>query len=278
MIIFTDVDGTLYDFDLRLPDSAKQAIRKLKENNHQVYMVTGRSKAENSEELWDLGFDGIICGNGSYIESHGKVIHEECLTYEQCKRIVDWCEKRGLGFYEESNNGLFGSERFYEKDGVEGIRRYKEAKGASAEELENISLEDSLHGLVRGEELLRSDVNKISFVLHSYEDYLEAKKEFPELTVSTWGGKGEAPIFGDVGIPDADKAKAIETLLEYLGEDVKDTIAIGDAKVDIPMLEYCAIGIAMGSGGEEIRAMADYVTDDVDKDGFYKAFEHFGLI
>ncbi len=278
MIIFTDVDGTLYDFDLRLPDSAKQAIRKLKENNHQVYMVTGRSKAENSEELWDLGFDGIICGNGSYIESHGKVIHEECLTYEQCKRIVDWGEKRGLGFYEESNNGLFGSERFYEKDGVDSIVRYKKAKGASAEELENISREDSLHGLVRGEELLRSDVNKISFVLHSYEDYLEAKKEFPELTVSTWGGKGEAPIFGDAGIPDADKAKAIETLLEYLGEDVKDTIAIGDAKVDIPMLEYCAIGIAMGSGGEEIRAMADYVTDDVDQDGFYKAFEHFGLI
>lgn len=278
MIIFTDVDGTLYDFDLRLPDSAKQAIRKLKENNHQVYMVTGRSKAENSEELWDLGFDGIICGNGSYIESHGKVIHEECLTYEQCKRIVGWCEKRGLGFYEESNNGLFGSERFFEKDGVEGIRRYKEAKGASAEELENISLEDSLHGLVRGEELLRSDVNKISFVLHSYEDYLEAKKEFPELTVSTWGGKGEAPIFGDVGIPHVDKAKAIETLLQHIGGDVKDTIAIGDAKVDIPMLEYCAIGIAMGSGGEEIRAMADYVTDDVDQDGFYKAFEHFGLI
>ena len=278
MIIFTDIDGTLYDFDLKMPDSAKEAIRKLKENGHHVYMVTGRSKAENSRELWDLDFDGIICGNGSYIEGQGKVIYEQCLTYEQCKRIVDWCEKRGLGFYEESNNGLFGSETFYERDGVESIIRYKKAKGATAEELENISLEDSLHGLKRGENLYRNDVNKISFVLHSYEDYLEAKKEFPDLTVSTWGGKGEAPIFGDAGIPEADKAKAIEMLLEYLGEDAKNTIAIGDAKVDIPMLEYCNIGIAMGSGGEEIRATADYVTDDVDKDGFYKAFEHLGLI
>ena len=44
------------------------------------------------------------------------------------------------------------------------------------------------------------------------------------------------------------------------------------------MLEYCHVGIAMGSGGEEIKAMADYVTDDVDKDGLYKAFVHFGLI
>lgn len=278
MVIFTDIDGTLYDFDLKMPASAVEAIRKLKANGHRIYMVTGRSKAENSQELWDLDFDGIICGNGSYIESHGEIIYHEHLSYDQCKRIVDWCESRGLGFYEESNNGLFGSEAFFEKDGVESIIRYKKAKGATAEELENVSLEDSLHGLVRGAELYREDVNKISFVLHSYEDYLEAKKEFPDLTVSTWGGKGEAPIFGDAGIPDADKAKAIGTLLEYLGEDVQNTIAIGDAKVDIPMLEYCAIGIAMGSGGEEIRAMADYVTDDVDKDGFYKAFEHFGLI
>ena len=278
MVIFTDIDGTLYDFDLKMPASAVEAIRKLKANGHRIYMVTGRSKAENSQELWDLDFDGIICGNGSYIESHGEIIYYEHLSYDQCKRIVDWCESRGLGFYEESNNGLFGSETFFEKDGVESIIRYKKAKGATAEELENVSLEDSLHGLVRGAELYREDVNKISFVLHSYEDYLEAKKEFPDLTVSTWGGKGEAPIFGDAGIPDADKAKAIGTLLEYLGEDVQNTIAIGDAKVDIPMLEYCAIGIAMGSGGEEIRAMADYVTDDVDKDGFYKAFEHFGLI
>lgn len=34
----------------------------------------------------------------------------------------------------------------------------------------------------------------------------------------------------------------------------------------------------MGSGGEEIKAMADYVTDDVDKDGLYKAFVKLGLI
>ena len=44
------------------------------------------------------------------------------------------------------------------------------------------------------------------------------------------------------------------------------------------MLECCAVGVAMGSGGDEIKAMADYITDDVDKDGLYKAFEHFNLI
>ena len=67
-------------------------------------------------------------------------------------------------------------------------------------------------------------------------------------------------------------------LLKYLGASLEDTFAFGDAKVDIPMLEYCNVGVAANSGGDEIKAMADYVTDDVDKDGIYKAFVHFGLI
>ena len=37
-------------------------------------------------------------------------------------------------------------------------------------------------------------------------------------------------------------------------------------------------GIRKGSGGEEIKAAADYVTTDVDKDGLYNAFAHLGLI
>ena len=63
-----------------------------------------------------------------------------------------------------------------------------------------------------------------------------------------------------------------------MGAKREDTAAFGDAKIDIPMLEYCAVGVAMGSGGREIKKIADYVTDDVDKGGLYKGFEHLGLI
>ena len=34
----------------------------------------------------------------------------------------------------------------------------------------------------------------------------------------------------------------------------------------------------MGSGGDEAKQAADYITDDVDKDGLYKAFKHLNLI
>ena len=45
-IIFLDVDGTLVDYENRLPDSAVTAVRRARENGHRVYICTGRSKAE----------------------------------------------------------------------------------------------------------------------------------------------------------------------------------------------------------------------------------------
>lgn len=109
-------------------------------------------------------------------------------------------------------------------------------------------------------------------------DQVTIRSVFLDLKAGIWGGKDEEALFGDLGLKDIDKAFAVETLVNYLYADMRDTIAFGDAKVDIPMLECCAYGVAMGSGGVEIRAMADYVTDAVDNDGLYKAFDKLGLL
>lgn len=108
-IVFLDVDGTLVDYHNQLPESAVEAIHKAQENGHQVYTVTGRAKAEMYDSLLAIGFDGYIGGNGSYIESQGQVVKEKTLTGEDTKQIVDWLKGRGLEFYLESNNGLFGA-------------------------------------------------------------------------------------------------------------------------------------------------------------------------
>ena len=73
-IIFLDVDGTLVDYENHLPESAVLAVRKARENGHRVYICTGRSKAEVYENIWEIGLDGMIGGNGSYVEDHGHVL------------------------------------------------------------------------------------------------------------------------------------------------------------------------------------------------------------
>lgn len=217
----------------------------------------------------------MIGGNGSYVEHQGQVIMHQLITKDQCCHIVDWLKKRHLEFYLESNSGLFASENFEEK-GNPVIKEYCKRKGKN--HAEQFTVRDVFPEMIYGGELYRDDVNKVSFILNSYQDHLDSIQEFPDLKAGTWGGKGEIALFGDLGVKDITKAHAIDVLLNHLGAKIENTFAFGDAKVDIPMLEYCHVGVAMKSGGDEIKAMADYVTDDVDQDGLYKAFVHFGLI
>lgn len=276
-IIFLDVDGTLVDYHNRIPESAIRAIRQARENGHLVYVCTGRSRAEMQPELWEIGLDGMIGGNGSYVEHQGQVIMHQLLSEDDSRAIVDWLHERGLEFYLESNNGLFASENFRER-ARETLRIYSMNKGKTAEEVADQEVEDVIHGMIFDGQLYRNDLNKVSFVLDSYQDHLDSKQAFPQLVANTWGGRGESALFGDLGVKDIDKAHAISVLLGHLGASQADTIAFGDAKIDISMLEYCAVGVAMGNGGAEILSMADMITDDVEEDGLYNAFEKLGLL
>lgn len=274
-IIFLDVDGTLVDYENRIPASAIEAVRAARANGHRVYICTGRSRAEVYPELWAIGLDGMIGGNGTYVEDHEHVVFHQTITADQCRRVVDWLHGRGLEFYLESNSGLYASEQFKEKS-VPVLRAYSKRKGKeNADQATAVSV---FPDMIFDGELYRDDLNKVSFILSDYQDYLDAKEAFPDLTVGTWGGKGEEALFGDLGVKDIDKAKAVYELLSYLGASIEDTIAFGDAKIDVPMLNCCKIGVAMGNAGPEAKAAADFVTDDVECDGLKKAFLELKLI
>ena len=273
-IIFLDVDGTLVDYEGKLPDSAARAVQQARANGHRVYICTGRSRAEVYQYLWDIGLDGMIGGNGSYVEDSGEVVMHQMMTGAQCRRVVDWLHERGLPFYLESNSGLYASTDFA-TGAAEAVREYSRRKNGEAGVM---TVQDAFPDMIYNGNLYREDVNKISFVLHSYQDYLDAAAAFPDLKAGTWGGSGETALFGDLGVKDITKAHAIDVLLAHLGAERADTIAFGDAKVDIPMLGYCAYGVAMGNGGDEIRAMADLVIDDVEHDGLWNAFRKLGLL
>lgn len=275
-IVFLDVDGTLIDYEAKCPDSAKEAVRKAREAGHKVYICTGCSKAEILQR--DLpALDGMIGGNGAYVEDDGQVVMHQGLTAQQTRDIVDWCRKRGLGLYLESNAGMFCDDNMIVQ-GPEAMVKYTMGKGADLSQAKDSSsqfLSQMIH--LPYEDMGRDDVNKISFILSAYQDHLDSATRFPDLIANTWGGKGEHALYGDLGPAGITKKHAIEVLLTHLGADTADTISFGDAKIDLSMFELCAYNVAMGNGGPEIKAAADLVTADVNDDGLYKAFESLGL-
>lgn len=126
----------------------------------------------------------MIGGNGSYVESDGNVVMHQLITAEQCRRIVDWLHGRRLEFYLESNNGLFASEGF-ETAAQPAIQLYSARKGrANAGQM---TVREAFPDMIFGGELYRDDLNKVSYLLGSYQDFLDAQKEFPDLQNGTWG-------------------------------------------------------------------------------------------
>ncbi|MFC5730429.1 MULTISPECIES: HAD family hydrolase [Nocardioides] len=63
------------------------------------------------------------------------------------------------------------------------------------------------------------------------------------------------------------KASGLEYVAGQLGVDPADVLAIGDGRNDIEMLQWAGRGVAMGQAVDEVKAVADAVTDSVDVDG-----------
>lgn len=79
-ILFFDIDGTLIsEVNNQIPESIKNALKQARENGHITIINTGRTRALVEPRLEDIGFDGYICGCGTYIEVNGKVLYHKSI-------------------------------------------------------------------------------------------------------------------------------------------------------------------------------------------------------
>ena len=274
-IIFLDVDGTLVNDNGIVSNSAEVAIKEARKNGHLIFLSTGRSKAELFDHIMDIGFDGIIAAAGGYIELNNKTIMHKKFKEEEVKEIVEYFNEKGIDFYLEANGGLFASKGC--KEHLIKILFDENQSEKQKEELEK-GMKPFIECLINGENLYRDDINKISF-LGSNNDINEIIAKFSEkfnIIPST------VPMFGDnsgeVSLKGIHKANAIEVLLNYLDASNENTYAYGDGINDKEMLEFVNVGVAMGNAKEELKIIADDITDIHDNDGIYNSFKKYGLI
>lgn len=266
-IVFLDIDGTLcLDDGTTVPQSAIEACRIARENNHKIFLCTGRSKPEIYEHITSLGFDGIIGAGGGFCEYANKEIFHKTFALDKIKEIVDYFEENKIPYYLESNEGLFSGAGCYEV--IEKIL---------CDELGLSKVHPFLNKLITNQEsLYRKDVNKICFIENEVIKFEDIEEKFSldfniiDTSIPTMSKK-----FGEISDKKIDKSKTIAYLLNYIGADIKDTIAIGDGMNDIGMIKNCKIGIAMGNGVQALKEVADYVCKRNDEDGLYDVFKNY---
>lgn len=275
-VIFMDIDGTLVNDNGVIPDSARLAVKKVRENGHLVFICSGRSKAELFDDILEVGFDGIIGAAGGYIEVNQEVIFHENVKAEDVRQLVTFFDEHGVDFYLESNGGLFASKNC--KQHLRSIiADYVKENPEAKEEVEK-GLQPFHDTLIDDEDLIREDINKISF-LASDLPFERIEQEFASTFTVI---RSTVPLFGEnsgeLSIPGIHKATAIAKLLEHLNIDKKDTFAYGDGMNDLEMIEYVQHGIAMGNAKKALKQAADDVTDTHDGAGIWNSFLKYGLI
>lgn len=268
--IFLDIDGTLLDYTQNLPPSSLEAIRLAQTRGHKLLIATGRSRPAIYPWLRELGFDGIISGDGAFAEFGGKIVLENPIPEAQISRLREYLEDQKIGLCEECNSGLYGNRYL--------LSSTSQTFGITLEEAQK-DLLSIYPGLTLDHQHYHLDVNKVSFVPPAEPRNSALEEIFGDFfRITTWTLLDRAYQFGDFTQKNQSKASAVSALIKSLGIDREDTIALGDAGNDMELLQYCHIGIAMGNATDSLKAIADYITSDVTDHGVYNAFKHYGLI
>lgn len=265
-LLLFDVDGTLISYDGIVPQSCIRALKQAKDNGHYVFVVTGRTR--NRATVGNIEVNGMICGNGAYIEVEGEILQDQKLSEEQIIEITDYLDEHGISYFMEGNDGLYGSKHF-ETIAVPVYKKYGIPQPVIREIYPMMIFPQSMH---------QKNITKINYILNSYQDYINFKERFSHLQCLTWGGQGEEALFGDCALPNIDKEKAIQKVIRYLNIKKENIYAFGDAEVDIPMFHCAGTSICVGSGRQSAKDAADYITDDVIDDGIEKSLKHFHII
>lgn len=260
-IVFFDIDGTIYSFLKGVPADTAAAIRALKENGHIPVICTGRTRSMVFNEITDLGFDHMIAGAGTYVESGGEEIHNEELDEDRIRELVDGYRRHGFFPIAEGRDFLYmddesGCDLTPEAAKFIGIYRHMLADRCLSFD------EKHIHAA------------KVSAGYTPLSDPAGMIDEF----------RGGYSCINHNGMllelikKGTTKAGGIEILLDHLKIPVENTYAFGDSFNDLEMLKYVKYGVAMGNSDPEIFKEVSYRTGKFDEGGIADALERFGLI
>lgn len=253
-IVFFDIDGTLLPNESKeIPESTKKAIALLQQKGIKCVIATGRNRMEMENlPLNDLSFDAYLTMNGQLVfDKEYNIIDKHPISKEEMDVLAAIFKAKKIPFE------FIGEKRRYINYVDDTVRFVRETTNGTVADI----------GKYRGENIYQIN----GFVDQKTRELLDDFLDYCDIT--SWNDQGIDIISKGGG-----KATGIKNFIEKFGYAVEETMAFGDGENDIGMLQTVGVGVSMGNGKDKVKEAADYVTDDVDKDGIYNALKHFELI
>jgi len=262
-LIAIDMDGTLLNSKKELLEETKQYFKNFHNKNTETLLVlcTGRPESGIRPYLKDLGYleenHYIISQNGAniYESQTGKRLMDAFVDSAAIQKWIELGKKHGIS--------VMGA----------GVDYYYSFDEDPTEWMEfDVKLVSGKLKRIPTKESLNTEFYKI--LLMGDEEQLN---EFETFIPQEWRDEfyvvRSQKYLVEVLTKGVNKAFGLEKLVQKLNIEPSEIAAIGDAANDVEMLEYAGLAIAMGNASEEVKAIADIVTDTNENNGVIKAID-----
>jgi len=261
--VFIDIDGTLIKSDHSVSSATISAIQALKQKSLMMALVSARplhgiSRICNTVGLQDYPVASL---NGSYISVDGAIVFDAQIEPTLVEALHDMLQPFGATII------------YYEK-----MKWFAEIEDAHVKHEQKITdvpviIQPFAETLAQWKQT-NSGPNKI-LVIAAAEKIAEMEKNVKPQFETSLNMYPSKPIYLEIMNKEASKTNAIKALMKRYDIAQAEVIAIGDNFNDKEMIEFAGIGIAMGNAPDEVKAVADYVTDTNNNDGVRKALEKY---
>lgn len=232
-LVATDVDGTLIGHDGVLPPDRRAAVARLRDAGVAVVLATGKIWP-SIHPLWEeLELPGphVTCNGAAVVDADSRLLVSTPLDDAVAREVVTVLAERRIPHATYLDDGtLVTSELVPELD-----------------VLVELGEPEPVEGGIDGRRVL-----KVLSVLAEPDE-----GDLRRLAADQARIQRTSHRFLEWNHPDADKAHGLRFVVERLGMDLAEVVAIGDAENDVPMLRYAGTGVAVTAASDAALAAAD---------------------
>lgn len=261
-IIFLDLDGTLTNDEKKVTPLTQKALLEMQKAGHIVVLASGRPTpgiltVAKAVELEKFGGYIMAFNGGKIINAKtNEVVFEQVLDRKYISPLLKYAKENDIGLITYDDKRI-----------IVGTRMDKYIETESF--INKIPVYET-----DMEEYVTYNPNKLLMTaspeIAAKHEQILAQKYKNQLSISR-----SADYFIEIMPKGIDKAASIEVLINKLKITRENTIACGDGYNDISMVKYAGIGVAMENAVDEVKQVADYVTDSNNEDGIAKVVEKF---
>lgn len=242
VVLFSDLDGTLFGDDTCVPENNKAAIRKFCEEGGIFCLSSGRIPANIAEYVEGIPINGpCILGNGSilYDWQSRSFLHRELLNTEPVEGFL----KRVLKEFPQVDVQLYpGDEICFvspeETADREFVRQHQPCRFVTLKTVEK----PWMKVLIMGEAKTLSAIRSLGEGILGIGRFVATSSRYLELL--------------PYGVS---KGAALRKAMELPGPAGRICVAVGDFYNDIELLQNADVGVAPANALPEVKAAADYI-------------------